>query len=176
MPGPKFVFAHILAPHPPFVFDADGNPIQSERPYNMGDAGGFQGTDEEYAQGYINAVEYLNREMEQVIAAILEKSSAHPIIILQGDHGPGDHYNTLKLDKGCLWERYSILNAYYFPNKDYAALYPEITPVNSFRVVLNAYFGADLGLLEDRNYYAAWFTPYQFVDVTNEINHSCSTP
>jgi hypothetical protein len=176
MPGPKFVFAHILAPHPPFVFDADGNPIESDRPYNMGDAGGFQGTDEEYAQGYVNTVKYLNREMKQVIATILEKSSTPPIIIIQGDHGPGDHYNTLKLDKNCLWERYSILNAYYFPNQDYTALYPEITPVNSFRVVLNSYFGANLKKLEDRNYYAAWFTPYQFVDITRDINNTCVIP
>jgi hypothetical protein len=176
MPGPKFVFTHILAPHPPFVFDADGNPVQSDRPYNMGDAGGFQGTDEEYAQGYVNAIQYLNQEMEQIITAIIEKSSTPPIVIIQGDHGPGDHYNTLALDRNCLWERYSILNAYYFPNQDYTALYPEITPVNSFRVVLNSYFGTDLGLLEDRNYYAAWFTPYQFTDVTGDIRPVCILP
>jgi Sulfatase len=175
-PGPKFVFAHILAPHPPFVFDADGNPIQADRPYNMGDAGGFQGTDEEYAQGYVDAVQYLNREMEKIITTILKNSSAPPIIIIQGDHGPGDHYNTLALDTSCLWERYSILSAYYFPDQNYAALYPEITPVNSFRVVLNEYFGANLSLLEDRSYYAAWFKPYQFTDVTEQIMPVCDMP
>lgn len=176
MPGPKFVFTHILAPHPPFLFDAEGNPIQSDRPYNLGDAGGFQGTDEEYAQGYVNTVKYLNLEMKQVVAAILKKSSTPPIIIIQGDHGPGDHYNTLKLDRNCLWERYSILNAYYFPDQNYTDLYPEITPVNSFRVMLNKYFGTALALLEDRNYFAGWFTPYQFIDVTNEISDTCTIP
>ena len=176
IPGPKFVFAHILAPHPPFVFDAEGNPVQPDRPYNMGDAGGFQGTNDEYAQGYVDAVQYLNREIEHVIAAILEKSSMPPVIIIQGDHGPGDHYNTLKLDKNCLWERYSILNVYYFPDQDYTALYQDITPVNSFRVVLNEYFNANLDLLEDRIYYAAWFTPYQFTDVTGDIRFACKVP
>ena len=176
MPGPKFVFVHILAPHPPFVFDSEGNPVQSDRPYNMGDAEGFQGSGEEYANGYVDAVKYLNHEMEQAIVAILEKSTTPPIIILQGDHGPGDHYNTLELDTGCLWERYSILNAYYFPDQKYASLYPGITPINSFRVVLNTFFGADLDLLEDRNYFAGWFTPYRFVDVTDSINNSCQIP
>jgi len=48
-----------------------------------------------------------------------------------------------------------ILNAYALPGVDPAqALYPSISPVNSFRVVLNRYFGTDLPLLEDRSYFA----------------------
>jgi hypothetical protein len=73
----------------------------------------------------------------------------------------------------CLWERYSILNAYYFPDGNYGALYNSITPVNSFRVVFNQYFGTDLELLEDKNYYATWSRPYVFSDVTDQAR-SCS--
>jgi hypothetical protein len=77
------------------------------------------------------------------------------------------------LDESCLRERYSILNAYYFPDQDYNLLYPSITPVNSFRVILNQYFGADMELLEDRNYFAGWLAPYQFTDVSDKINSDC---
>ena len=33
-------------------------------------------------------------------------------------------------------------------------LYPTITPINSFRVVFNSYFGTNYPLLEDQSYYA----------------------
>ena len=44
---------------------------------------------------------------------------------------------------------FSNLNAFYFPNKDYSRLYDSISPVNTFRVVLNTYFNAQLPLLKD---------------------------
>ena len=69
-------------------------------------------------------------------------------------------------------ERMSILNAYFFPGRSYQELYPEITPVNTFRVVLNTFFGADLELLPDKNYFSTWSEPYQFVDVTGAVGHS----
>ena len=34
-----------------------------------------------------------------------------------------------------------VLNAYYLPNRDHRRLYLDITPVNSFRVVLTTLFG-----------------------------------
>ena len=56
------------------------------------------------------------------------------------------------------WETYAreelaILNAYYLPGVDAEELlYPKISPVNTFRVILNAYFQENLPLLEDRSY------------------------
>ena len=171
--GPKFVFSHIMAPHPPFVLDEQGNPIQSDRPFNTGDASGFMGTPEEYFAGYSGEIQYLNHRLMQVIDTLLEGSATPPIIIIQGDHGPGNYFDMVELDDTCLKERYSILNAYYFPEQDYDALYPSISPVNSFRVVLNQYFGADFELLDDRSYFASWMSPYVFRDVTDQIS-SCN--
>jgi len=172
MEGPKFVFSHIMAPHPPFVLDEMGNPIQPARPFNTGDASGFMGTPEEYIDGYNGEVRYLNQRLIRVIDSILEHSSQPPIIIIQGDHGPGNYFNMIEPTNTCLRERYSILNAYFFPDRDYNALYPTITPVNSFRVVFNQYLGTNFELLQDKNYYATWFAPYEFSDVSSEI-HSC---
>ncbi len=70
-----------------------------------------------------------------------------------------------------LEERMSILNAYYFPDQDYSKFYPDISPVNTFRVILDQYFGTDLGLLEDRSYFSLMETPYDFIDVTEELSH-----
>jgi hypothetical protein len=171
--GPKFVFSHIMAPHPPFVLDELGNPIQPPRPFNTGDASGFIGTQEEYLTGYASEIRYLDQRVTKIIDSILAQSDPPPIIIIQGDHGPGNYFNMLEPNNPCLKERYSILNAYYFPDNSYDALYPEITPINSFRVLFNQYYGADLELLEDKSYYATWFAPYVFSDVTNEAQ-SCT--
>ena len=63
-------------------------------------------------------------------------------------------------------ERMSILNAYFFPDGKYAALYPGITPVNTFRVIFDQYLGAQYELLEDRNYFSIMDRPYAILDVT----------
>lgn len=173
--GPKFVFSHIMAPHPPFVLNRFGEEIQPPRPFNTGDASGFMGTHEEYAAGYADEISYLNKRLIKAIDSILATSDRPPIIIIQGDHGPGNYFNLMEPENSCLKERYSILNAYYFPDKNYEALYPTITPVNSFRIVLNQYFGTDLVVLDDRSYYAAWLTPYLYSDVSDEI-HACEIP
>lgn len=173
LPGPKFVFAHIMSPHPPFIFDRDGNFITPTRPYSTWDASLFPGSESEYQNGYIGQMIFLNGRIMDVVSAILEQSANPPIIIIQGDHGPGAYYNTLELDDKCLNERYSILNAYYFPDGDYHLLYPSISPVNTFRLILRQYFGANLDLLEDRSYFAGWLSPYVFTDVTEQARSAC---
>lgn len=167
-PGPKMVFAHIVSPHPPFVFDAQGNPIQPDRSYSMNDGDDYRGTWDEYRQGYAGQVQFDNKMLEKTIDAILAKSSRPPIIIIQGDHGPGGFLNWSSPEKSCLWERASILNAYYLPDGGESALYPQISPVNSFRVVLNTYFKAKLELLPDRTYFTSHRLIRQIIDITDE--------
>ncbi len=177
LPSPKFVFFHIICPHPPFVFDAAGNAITPAVPYaGGGDGTHFVGTPDAYIAGYIAQLQYTNRQLLHVIDALLTQSATPPIIIIQGDHGPGAYLDWESAEKSCLYERASIFNAYYFPDGAYSRLYPEITPVNTFRVVLNTYFGANLVLLEDRSYYTAWDHPYDFVDVSAESQEPCILP
>lgn len=46
-----------------------------------------------------------------------------------------------------------MLNAYYLPGANVSEiLYPSITPVNTFWVIFNNYFGTNLDLLPDKNY------------------------
>lgn len=68
-----------------------------------------------------------------------------------------------------LRERFSMLNAYYLPNGDGVQLYDSITPVNTFRVLFNYYFGTELELLEDESYFSTYDRPYAFVNVTEEL-------
>ena len=165
--GPTFTFVHVLVPHWPFIFDADGTPIQPPKGIGMRTEYEY----DEFIEGYRNQLTFVNKRLRIAIDGILLRSSAPPIIILQADHGPD-----AKLDFGWdiqntyLPERLSIFNAYYFPDQNYEALYEDITPVNTFRVMLNNYFGTDYELLEDRSYFASWDHPYSFVDVTDEVS------
>lgn len=166
-PGPKFVLAHILSPHPPFVMTEDGEMIQ-DIPFKYDDGAYCYGSSEEYAYGYSEQLKYAEREIIQILDEILSQPGPKPIIILQGDHGSALLANQMTYEPNCLHERMSILNAYYFPGGQTDDLYPGISPVNSFRVVLNTYFGEQLPLLEDQHYFAAWAEPFKFFKVGQE--------
>jgi len=165
--GPVFVFVHIVAPHQPFVFDEHGEPLTPSTPYELGMTLKQRSTPELYDEPYVRQLTFINAKMEETIDAILSTSIDPPIIIIQADHGPGSTLNVHDPTKTNMRERMSILNAYCFPDGDYAHLYPEITPVNTFRVILNTYFGADLELLPDESYFSTWSRPYTFINVTS---------
>jgi hypothetical protein len=171
--GPKFVFAHIIAPHPPFVLDSQGNHISPDYPYVTGDGASFVSDREYYKQGYIGQVEYLNKRILAVVEDILGKSKQQPVILIQGDHGPGlllmsgDHPNA------CLWERASILNVYYLPTGKDDLLYPSISPINSFRTIFNALFDTSFDILPDKTYYSLFDVPYNFLDITDKVRIPC---
>jgi hypothetical protein len=167
IPGPKIVYAHILAPHPPFVFYQNGDIREPQRPYTLAEGTGFQDSEEAYQSGYREQVLFINREIKKAIDAILTKSEAPPIILIMGDHGPASRFNWKFEDPGCLWERTGNLYAVLLPgHENDGTVYSSISPVNTFRVIFNTYFGTDLPLLEDRSYMMAWQHPTLKVDVT----------
>jgi hypothetical protein len=170
---PTFTFAHILSPHPPFVFGSSGEDVSPhERLYYLNDGELFRayyGSSRDYAAGYRKQAMFLTNQVESMIIGILANSPEPPIIILQSDHGSGMRLDTKSVNRTDLHERMSILNAYYLPGRGSEHLYPNISPVNSFRVVFNAYFGANLDLLPDRSYYSSWDDPFLFIDVTEKV-------
>lgn len=162
--GPLFVFAHVLAPHPPFVFDEKGEPIQLSDYYITGDAAGFLDrmgiSREEYRGYYIGQLKFISRQVMEMVDRLLEKSFPEPIIIIQADHGPRSEYAFCDLESSNPAEGLSILNAYYLPGGGAGDLYPGITPVNTFRVIFNRYFGTDLEMLPDRSHFTDWEDGY----------------
>ena len=139
-PAPFLIFAHIIAPHPPFVFGAHGEAVNPERKFSLSDDSHSitRISREEYIQGYTNQVTFVNRKLKETINAIIAGTKRPLVIILQADHGPGPTLNWKKIAATDLKERFSILNAYYATGLNYTQLYPEITPVNTFRIRLLA--------------------------------------
>ncbi|UCE08262.1 MAG: hypothetical protein JSW07_09665, partial [bacterium] len=116
---PKMVFAHLISPHPPFVFSENGESIERDWPFTFADGDHYTiqgGTIEEYRIGYRNQLKYISGRILSLIDQILYNSVNPPIIIIQGDHGPGSGLYWEDLQKTDLRERFSILNAYYLPD------------------------------------------------------------
>lgn len=167
--GNYFVYAHIIAPHPPFVFDEEGEVVPQDRPFTLNDANYYirDSSQKNYIAGYRRQIQYVNTLVLETVDAILKRETIPPLIILQGDHGPGAYLHWGSLENTLPAERFGILSAYYFPNQDYTRLYPAISPVNSFRVLFNQFLKADYALLPDRHYYSSWSFPFDFVEVTD---------
>jgi hypothetical protein len=154
-PGPKFVFAHLVIPHQPFVFGPNGEVSVIQEKVNKGNT---YYTVHDYELGYVNQAKFISDRILQVVQSIIENSSVPPIIIIQGDHGPSHSNESTRM---------GILNAYYFPDAQ-PALYSTITPINSFRMLFNTYFGTELSLLKDRSYYSEYPYAYRFDTVPNQ--------
>ncbi|MFO0956067.1 MAG: hypothetical protein U0800_01225 [Isosphaeraceae bacterium] len=170
-PEPTFTFAHILAPHPPFLFDAQGKPTASASlTFSLNDGDEFQDPDPRaYIDGYRDQASFLAKQVESMVQRLLASSPTPPIVIIQADHGPGSRMSHRDVHKTDLHERFSILNAYHLPGVDPKAIPQDITPVNSFRLVLNRYFRAELPMLPNRSYYATWWKPFDFIDITQPL-------
>lgn len=149
--SPFFVFAHVLTPHGPWVFTDVGYPSLTDEHKQTEAFREF--VYEDAPRGYREEVTALNARLKTVIRRIRERSP-DAVIILQGDHGPRGLIGGNPEE----WEDYvrkysGILNAFYFPARNEADfLYPSISPVNTFRVLFNSYFGTDFEMLEDARF------------------------
>jgi hypothetical protein len=152
--GPVFVFAHNMILHPPFLFGKNGEELSPESlvmeaimAYNP--------------ELYSNALIFLNKKIKKMVNDILSNSKRKTIIILQADHGV---YVDEKAKK--TKERLSILNAYYLPDGADKHLYQEISPVNTFRVIFNHYFGTNYKILKDESYHSPWAQYSELVKIS----------
>jgi hypothetical protein len=128
LPAKTFTYAHLYVTHQPFVFYPDG----SFHPFLMQDV-----------RAYGDQVVFINTELLEIVKTILANSDPDPIIVIQGDHS---YFRST--------DRVKILNAYYLPDGGSENLYPTITPVNTFRVIFNTYFGGQYELLPDVSRYS----------------------
>jgi hypothetical protein len=167
--GPAFVFAHILSPHPPFVFGPHGEAVQKSNPSTLVDGNYYHSQNparvREYVEGYRGQVEYIDRAVLKTVDEILRRSEPTPVIVLQGDHGPGSRANLDDPRLTYLPERMSILYGVLMPDRDYRGWYDSITPVNTYRLVFDKLFGVTSTRLPDRSYFATFNMPYQYYDV-----------
>jgi Sulfatase len=130
-----FFYFHFILPHDPFIFDSTGNVK-----YYKNDSTNLK-------DKYLDQLKYTNTRLIQLVTLIQEKYNKKAVIILQGDHGfkqwPGDpDFRTMAFEN---------LNAVYLPDKAYTGYYNSVSSVNTFRLLFNHYFKANLELLPDKS-------------------------
>lgn len=171
--APQFTFAHVLIPHTPYVFNADG----SSTTYD--DGPNDNGADETVK--YINSVKFINSQIKEMMGYIRAKSP-NAAIIIQADEGPypkqfrfeltPDHYYDpadLPLDKAK--QKFSVLASYYMPGVDASTVRKNITSsVNPFRFVLRNYLGYNIDMLPVCNFSTGdKFTVYSYKNETPKL-------
>jgi len=135
---PHFVYCHIMLPHKPYLFKANGNRQPDSLLLDTSNPKGK----------FVEQTIYTNSMIEQILDKLIRERKRPYVVILEGDHGFRDFAN--KKEKNKIFQN---LNAYYFSDKQYDLLYDSMTPVNTFRVVLNKYFNQHFNLLKDTSVY-----------------------
>jgi hypothetical protein len=138
VPSPKFVYVHLMLPHFPFMFTENGNLVDPTFYYNW--------------NYYLGNYKFATHIAEKMVDNILSQAdpTRPPIIILQSDHGA----RNLKAESpgSVILENYpeefktSILFALYVPGYDTSALPQNIDPINTFPIVFNYLFDANIPL------------------------------
>ena len=164
-PGRKFVFAHILLPHPPYGFDAEGD-IVLKATEKEAVAAGREG------DLFAEQLAFTNDHIRELVEVLLDRPpEEQPIIVISADEGPFLCGNTDCVDRTpeTYGMRFGTLRAYYLPDLDYEVPSDD-TGVNIFRMLFREYFGADLPDLPNRSY--DWPDNdhlYDFRDITDEL-------
>jgi len=149
---PRFVIAHVLSPHEPFVFDrACRDARTSPAPRD----------------GYREQVACIDRLVLRLVTGLVAQASLPPIILLQGDHGSGfrgfaQEPSAAAVSPAQLRERFAPFGAYYLPDGGGEAVENGITLVNLLPIVLNEYFCAGLALQPDDVFVSVDREPFEF--------------
>ena len=173
--SPKFVFAHMLSPHPPYIFDENGNTLELSSEIKNE----WNKNELEY---YLGQISFLNKKIKILVNDLLNKSK-NTVIIIQSDHG--SYFNKIKdinliktnkvqdfADIRSLNERFRTLNAIYISDSYASNLYNDISSVNTFRVIFNSIFDENLKILKDSNFLSDYDNPYEFIDVTKILSQN----
>lgn len=184
-PGGRFIFSHILVPHPPYYFNADGSLAVVPESSNV---------EKPVKAKYVNQIEYINSQMTQIIGQIKKQSGDNAVIIFSSDEGPYPQSlnDTLRSDSWAsagvegdgflvgdmrdwpddwLQMKYGILQAAHIPKATSNDM-KHMNSVNMFRIVLNRYFGYNLDYLPQCHlaFSNGGAHEFQYADVTKRLN------
>jgi hypothetical protein len=171
VPGRKFVLAHFLIPHPPYVLAADGRRILEPEARTRPEA-----------ELYREQLGFVGSRVKDLVTVLLAgPDESDPIIVIMGDEGPFLCRNTDCVENPPLPEtlgiRFGLLMAAYLPGLPDGVFPPNHTSVNTFRTIFSEYFGADLPRLPDRSYnHPDNHHLYDYRDVTDILPLPGGTP
>jgi Sulfatase len=154
---PRFVFAHILKPHEPYVFDGECRVLPRQR-------------EDDYARLYLAQLQCVNRLLLATVRRIQAESPVPPVILIQGDHGSKmlhaiGYAAPEDIPPPAARERLGAFGAYYLPGGGAEAFGDTVTVVNVLGNVLRYYFRAQLPRSGDEQYISPALSPYNLLRV-----------
>ena len=149
---PRFFFANLLIPEPPFMFDRNGDPAQPLGPGSLAIHRSLQGDIMELREEYLDQLFYTNQIVAETVQRIVAESKRPAVIIIASSRGapPDLHIGD---EDPAPEDRYANLVAVRFPEPaevDDSEIDPSISLVNLFRVTFNRVFQTGLPLIQDR--------------------------
>jgi hypothetical protein len=157
-----------MAPHPPFVLDADGQDVVPPRNMAFNDGNAFPGTSDEYKNGYREQTKYVTSRLIPMVdhlEAISRLQGRDLVIIIHGDHGPRSHWNVDHAEKTDASESLPIFLAIRWSGTGSTPGVAVASLVNVYRELFRRYFNADLPVLPDRGFVSSFRNPYRFLEV-----------
>ncbi|WP_164972668.1 sulfatase-like hydrolase/transferase [Lacibacter luteus] len=142
---PQFVYAHFQLPHDPFIYDSTGKLKPPANTININES--------DQPSAFLEQVKFADNIILQLVLHIIRNNKKNSIILVAGDHGYRNVHGTRS------YMVFDNFSSYYFPDSNYLNLYSSISPVNSFRVVLNKYFNTGLPLLKDSSIFIPYTLP-----------------
>jgi hypothetical protein len=167
-PPRAYTFAHIIAPHPPFVFApayatagalvplADGDHVVNADLLSV----------EQYRAGYRAQIEAVNDRLLETLDEILG-NGRDSIILLHGDHGPGSllEWERIPPSPAAARERLGILMAVRMVRGNDNLCDRAGTPRGLVRELICRLNNAVPAAYEERSYYSTWSRPFDFVEI-----------
>lgn len=163
---PRLLIAHIMAPHPPFVFDAAGGDVHASRAFDFSEGTLFTGSPEEYQHGYAQQVAFVASQVPRLVdhlAAVSRARHRDYVIIVSGDHGPRQYFDHLDPRRTNAVEVMPILLGIRWPASCGPNPRHSESLVNVYRAFFANCFGASIEPLPDRAYVSSFARPYDFV-------------
>jgi hypothetical protein len=139
--SPKFIYAHLYLPHPPFFYNEDGK--ENDLKYVI------QEESQRNKELFISYLKYTNKFILAITDKIINDPGSNSVVILQSDHGFNDYEGGPSFPE-TFFQNYS---AFYFPDRIYTAFYDTLSNINTFPIVFNKYFNTRFPLQKDTTYF-----------------------
>ncbi len=152
----KFVFAHIMMPHPPYLYDEYGN--------KRTDFSEMRDKQENSKviinkENLISYLKYANKEVLNFIDYAIEHSDKPPVILISGDHGIraneyenwGKHIDETLSDKFSMYLTFDTFAAYYNPYDNKEEIKKAKSIVNLYRLFSNEMFNTKYDIIPDKH-------------------------
>lgn len=141
---PKFIFAHLLAPHDPYLLDDKGECNSNAIQFSNIDPASYSEDIiwRSRVNLYTKYLIYTNKKILELFDKAKSRSSRDFIFVIQSDEGPyprcflentsGDYSNCSKRD----WDiKTGIINAMYFSNVGKFDESDLVSPINNFNII-----------------------------------------